>query len=521
MKKALVLAVILIGCGAFFANRNLESATPSDRIASGVDVSDYRVSYFYGRDEADWITDVPASSSLARQAARDALAPLALAYSSWLGGRADDWGCRVAVNATGIYVAGMTKSMNFPPAAATKPRWDAFVTKLSADGRSLIYTAFFPVGNLWGGKGLGLAVDDKGRAVLAGNTRSRQFPVKNAFQPEIGGGIDGFVLMIYPSGKGLVYSSFLGGSMEDCCFAAALDAQGIAHVGGYTTSSDFPVVDPFQSRLRGKMDAFVSRVSADGRTLLASTYLGGKGPEMCRDLALDASGCDYVTGFSSSRDFPVKKAVQAAYGGTQDVFVTKFPAADLSRLTYSTYLGGGSKDDGTGVDVDDAGAAYVVGYAQGTFPTVNAFQKTRKGGADAFAAKIDPSGTSLLYSTYLGGVAMDLANDVRVDATGAALVFGTTRSRAFPVRNAYQAVMNGSSDAFMTVFSADGKKLLESTFFGGSYSEQGTALFLDADGSIYLTGLTESPDFPSAWPYQKKLAGGTDAFVLKFTRNGD
>ena len=521
MRRGLVVIAILACLWPLLEARETQGRIQGAELINGLDVSNYKVSYFYGRDEADWVTDVPASEAVARQTVRDALAPLALAHSTWLGGYGDDWGIAIASNATGIYIAGMTLSRDFPPDSATSPRKDAFVTKLSADGKSLIYTAFFPLGMLSINKYLGLAVDDKGSVFLAGNTNSRTFPIKNAFQSTIGGGIDGFILKIFPSGKGIIYSSYLGGSAEDCCCALTLEASGIAHPGGYTMSSNFPVVNPFQSRLRGKMDAFVSRVSADGKTLLASTYLGGTGAEMCRDLALDAAGADYAIGWSSSKDFPVKSGVQMTFGGNQDAFVTKFPAADLSRLSYSTYLGGGSRDDGGGVDVDGTGAVYAVGYTQGEFPTVNAFQKTRKGNSEAFVAKIDPAGAKLIFSTYLGGVSIDIASDVRVDAAGSAIVVGFTRSRAFPVRNAYQAAMMGSSDAFLTIFSADGKKLLLSTFLGGTYSEQGIGLFLDAEEDILLTGLTESPDFPTAGSFQKKHAGGYDAFALKFRRAAD
>ncbi|MBN2207188.1 MAG: SBBP repeat-containing protein [Candidatus Aminicenantes bacterium] len=519
MKKALVTAAVLVCLGPVLGIPANEGPLQSIELKSGLDASNYRVSYFYGRDEADWITDVPAGEAVLRHHVRDVLAPLALAHSSWLGGRADDWGIEIAANATGIYIAGMTKSMNFPPHTAAKPRNDAFVTKLSPDGKRLVYTAFFPVALR--AYELGLAVDDKGSAYLAGNTQSRLFPIKNAFQPTIGGGQDGFILKIYPSGKGLIYSSYLGGAREDCCCGLVLGPDGVAHPGGYTMSSDFPVVEPFQDRLRGKMDAFVARVSADGKTLLASTYLGGTGADWCRDVALDSSGGVYAVGYSTSRDFPVKNGVQMAFGGNQDAFVTKFPPADLSRLSYSTYLGGGSKDDGYGIAVDDAGAAYAVGYTAGQFPVKNAFQSARKGSTEAFVAKIDPKGKSLVYSTYLGGGAGDIGSDVRVDAAGAAYVVGFTRSRDFPFRNAYQSVMKGSSDAFLTVFRPDGKRLQESTFLGGVYSEQGVGIALDAEGNILLTGQTESPDFPSAWAFQNKLAGGLDAFVVKFKRGDD
>jgi hypothetical protein len=328
-KATIVLSALIL----VFPGLNARSPRDHDSLAvagtgsdpaPGLDVSNYRVSYFYGRDEADWITDVPASEAVLRRAAQDAAGSLVLAYASWLGGRGDDWGIAIAANATGIYIAGMTVSRDFPPASVSAPRRDAFVTKLSADGKSLIYTDFFPVGLQPIGKYLGLAVDEKGSVYLAGNTNSRTFPVKNAFQPTLGGGLDGFILKIFPSGKGLVYSTYLGGTSIDIASDVRVDAAGSALVLGQTRSAGFPVRNAYQAAMKGSSDAFLAVFSADGKKLLLSTFLGGAYSEIGMGLSLDSEGGVFLTGLTESPDFPTAGPFQAKYAALYDAFVVKF-----------------------------------------------------------------------------------------------------------------------------------------------------------------------------------------------------
>jgi hypothetical protein len=445
--------------------------------------------------------------------------PLVLASSTYLGGYDDESPYAAAEDETGaIYLSGFTKSTDFPPVKVSRPRYDVFVTKLSADGRSLIYSAFFPC-NPNGLPLSGLAVDEKGSVYLVGTTSSRNFPIKNAFQTAMNGYYSAFFLKLTPNGKGLVFSSYLGGSSYDTGIAVALDAAGSFYVAGQTMSPDFPTEKAYQKSYKGGWDVFVSKFAPDGRSLEYSTYLGGAKDELSSGLTVDAAGAAYIAGYVDGAGLPVKNAFQPRYGGGyDDAFIAKL-SPDGGRLIYSTYLGGNGKDISDQVAVDAAGAAYLTGYATGSFPLKNAFQKNRKGFWDAFITKVAPDGASLVYSTFLGGAGMDCGSGIAVDGDGKAYVAGLTCSRNFPLKDAYQSGLKGSMDAFLTILAPDGKSLVSSTYLGGSYRDVGNDVTLGADGTILVTGATISLDFPTLKPYQKSLKGGEDVFVVKF-KNG-
>jgi hypothetical protein len=600
------------------ARLRFQNASPDVRI-SAADPTDYRVSYFYGRDESDWITDVPTSRAVLYKNLYDGIDlkvygtdkqieydwivrpgaepgavrfgfqgvsaarldpsgdlivttargelrhrrptayqvvdgrkigvsasyldlgqndygfaagpydpgrdlvidPLVIVSSTYLGGSAPDYCQRLAVDAAGaVYVAGYTQSADFPPYEVSRPRVDAFVSKLSADGSSLIYSAFFPMLPIGSGDLIGLAVDAKGSAYLTGTTNSRKFPVKNAFQDTIGGIFDGFFLKLTPSGRGLVFSSYLGGSGQEFTSQIALGADGSLYVGGTTTSRDFPLRRPYQKTLKGYADVFIAKFDPDGRSLSYSTLLGGNGSENVWGLAVDESGAAYVTGETSSTSFPVKNAFQKKLAGGLDAYIAKLaPKGDT--LVYSSFLGGGSTDAGQSVAVDGSGAAWVTGNTNGAFPVKNAFQKTRRGGSDAFVTKVAPDGRTLAYSTFLGGAGTDTGNAIALDGNGNVYVIGTTTSWNFPCKNAGQASLKGPYDAFLSILAPDGRSLVASTYLGGSYWDFGTGLVLAADGTILVSGSTNSLDFPTLKPYQKALKGSYDAFILKYKLKSD
>ena len=233
---------------------------------------------------------------------------------------------------------------------------------------------------------------------------------------------------------------------------------------------------------------------------------------------MDAAGSAYVTGSTGSSDFPTVSPVQATLGGYHDAFVTKLSVAG-SSLLYSTYLAGNRDDDATGIAVDAAGQAYVTGQTLSTnFPTVNPVQATFGGSTDAFVTKLSAAGSSLLYSTYLGGNSDESGNGIAVDAAGSAYVTGSTGSSNFPTVNPVQTT-NRNGDAFVTKLSAAGSSLLYSTYLGGSGGEGGDGIAVDAAGSAYVTGVTDSTDFPTANPLQATNGGFSDVFVAKLTTN--
>ena len=443
-----------------------------------------------------------------------------LAYSSYLGGNGLDVGNDIAVDSTGAaYVIGQTASTNFPTAnplqAAMAGPGDAFVTKLNPAGSALVYSTYLGGSSI--DEGSGIAVDSTGAAYVTGQTFSTNFPTTNPVQAAAGGGGDAFATKLNPAGSALVYSTYLGGSALDRGTAIAVDPAGAAIVTGQTSSTNFPTANAVQAALAGSSDGFVTKLDPAGSALAYSTYLGGTSDDSSgsSDIAVDAAGAAYVAGDTTSSDFPTVNAYQAALAGSIDAFVTKLDPGG-SALVYSTYLGGNAVDLGSGVAVDATGAAYVTGQTTSpNLPTVNALQPTYAGGVDAFVTKLNAAGTALVYSTYLGGTAVDLGSDIAVGPTGSAGVTGFTRSDDFPTASPVQAVYAGNADAFVAQLASSGSALIEATYLGGTADEAGYGIAVDAAGAAYVAGYTGSTDFPTANPLQAAYAGGYDAFVAK------
>jgi len=443
--------------------------------------------------------------------------PLVILYGTFLGGSKQDFGIKVALDRAGaLYICGSTMSGDFPPELGSQTRWDYFVTKLSPDGASLIYTAFFPAANEWLYYA-SLDVDAKGFVYLAGITRSSSFPVKNAFQPESGGGFEGFILKLTRDGLGLVFSSYIGGSSEDGCYAVRADATGAVYLGGYTYSRDFPKKKAFQATFGGVMDGFVAKVDPTGSSLVYSTCLGGSKYDSVYAVQPASDGGLIIGGSASSPNFPRRAAFQKSYGGGyEDGFIAKLAPAG-NALVFSSFLGGQGSDRVSAMTLDASGAIYVTGDASGTFPVRNAFQAVRGGGYDAVLAKIDPKGKALVYASYLGGAGHEAGFGIAVDADGAVCLAGFTDSVNFPVKNPYQRSRRGSQDCFLAVVDPSGSKLGFSTYLGGKYRETCFDLKSGAEGALYMTGAANSPDFPVPGAYQDALGGDHDAFILKLT----
>ncbi len=315
----------------------------------------------------------------------------------------------------------------------------------------------------------------------------------------------------------LSYSTVLGGTAGDAAGAIAVDAAGSAYVAGYTDSIDFPQVGgPYGDQ--GGTDAFVTKLSPDGLSIVYSTYLGGGASDAAAGIAVDSAGNAYVTGATDSIDFPTTAGAYGLDQGFTDAFVAKL-SSDGTTLLYATYLGGSGIDVGLGIAADAGGRAWVTGFTESSdFPTQGALQ-TAQGGRDAFVTKLDTTASgaaSLVYSTYLGTAAADEGHGIAVDAAGNAHVTGVTVSTTgFPVSaNARQTASGGGLDAFVSKLNASGSGILYSTYFGGSGDDAGAAVAIDA-ASIYVAGSTDSTNFPLKANLQADQPG-TDAFVAKF-----
>ena len=489
-----------------------------------------------------------------------------LSYSTYLGGTSNDYATSIAVDSTGsAYITGYTASANFPIVAGSfqtscgggscaAPNYDAFITKFNSTGTALIYSTY--LGGSSQDYGYGIAVDGSGDAYIVGTTFSDNFPTTpSAYQPtckpvlknvehpiaNAQNCVDGdvFVTELDPSGAALIYSTYIGGSVTNQGNAIAIDSGGNAYITGYTKSSDYPVTTGvFQSKCascsKALVDTVVTKVNAGGATLGYSTFLGGNNADVGYAIALDSSDNAYVTGYTYSTNFPTSKgAFQTTLGGPTSAFVSKINST-ATTLTYSSYLNGTATGTsacavcGSAIAVDSDGDAYVAGLTWETnFPTTaGSFQPTFAGGFhDGFVTKMNPTGTGVMYSTYIGGSGDDGVTSIVLDSFNNAYLKGNTFSTNFPVTpGAYQTVFEAglNSMSFVTILNSAGSGLSYSTYLGGTGSEYGLATTMiaidnETPPNIYVTGYTNSTNFPvTAGAFQTKIGGAYDAFVSKF-----
>ena len=445
-----------------------------------------------------------------------------LVYSTYIGGSENDSAYPIAVDSSGsTYVTGRANSTNFPISNAYQSTYgggsfDVFVLKLNPAGSAPIYSTY--IGGSGWDQGEAIVVDSNGNAYVTGYTGSINFPTSYPYQGIYRGGTyDAFVLKLNAAGSALVYSTYIGGSGDDLGHDIAVDASGNAYVTGSTSSTNFPLANANQSTNGGVDDVFVLKLKPTGSALIYSTFIGGNGEDVGNSIAIDSSGNAYVTGFTTSTNFPLVNAFQGTHSGTDDVFVLKLnPVGNV--LLYSTYIGTSGEDSGNSIAVDSAGNICVTGYTNSTvFPISNAYQSTYGGGSfDAFILKFNPAGDTLLYSTYIGGNGDDGGYSLAIDSNDNVYVTGHTFSSNFPLANAYQSANGGGYDVFILKLNPAGDTLLYSTYIGGSGWDRGEGIVVDSNGNAYVTGRTTSTDFPLANEYQSTNGGLSDAFVLKF-----
>ena len=359
---------------------------------------------------------------------------------------------------------------------------------------------------------------DKARAItvdneyiyITGETRSANFPTVNAYNSTYGGNDECFVIKLTADGQSIIYSTFLGGTGNDYCMGIAVES-GYAYITGYTDSYNFPTVNAYNSTRDGNYDCFMAKLASDGQSLLYCTLFGGVHSDFGDDIAVE-NGYAYVTGNTFSPNFPTVNAYNSTHGGLYDCFATKF-ATDGQSLVYSTLLGGVDQDRGEGITVEN-GYAYITGYTESTnYPTKNAYDSIQSGSNDGFVTKLALDGQSLNYSTFLGDTGDDRGLNIALE-DNYVYVTGMTSSDNFPIVNASQDLRSGSYDSFVTKFAINGQSLIYSTFLGGTDNDYGNDIAVE-NGYAYITGQTFSLDFPTVNAYDWTANIGGECFVVK------
>lgn len=384
-----------------------------------------------------------------------------IVWSAYIGGTGAEAATDLALDATNnVWLTGFTNSTDFP---TVNPRqgssaggaFDAFVLKLNSTGSTLSFSTYLGgpgdgSANSGDDRGFGIAVDSGGSAVVTGQTNSASFPLQNPLRNTNSGGFDGFIAKYSSDGATITFATYLGGQNDDVAQKVAVDSSNNIYVTGFTLSPNFPTTTPLQGTNNGNRDVFVTKLNATGTAFSFSTYLGGGADEIGYGIATDSTSNVYVSGVTSSANFPLQNPAQTQFGGGgTDAFVTKINAAG-SALVYSTWIGGSGDDYASRVAVDSTGSATFTGNTfSPDFPLENTIPGTAGSGSDAFVVRLNAAGSARVFSTYLGGNGEDFGNSIALDSAGNIYITGDSGSSSFPTAAALQASSGGGSDAFI------------------------------------------------------------------------
>jgi hypothetical protein len=471
-----------------------------------------------------------------------------LVYSSFLGGSADDFSNGIAIDSSGdAYVTGITDSPDFPLASLgsfTSTQFRMYLTEFDPTGATLLFADYFG-GTSGGDEPAALALDSSGNVYITGVATSTDFPVVNAFQSSLAGGQDAFALEFSADGSTILYSTYLGGasmtavggSISQFGNAIAVDPSGEAIIAGVTMATDFPLANAYQSSISTDQFGdwgeygFLTKLAAGGSSLVYSTYLAGAtlNATSCSGcfpdsevlgVASDSSGNAYVTGITSTTDFPTTSGAYATtspgYYLSDVGFVSKF--TNSGAISYSTYLGGQTSSLLDAIAVDTTGAAYITGYdiAGDNFPTTSTTICDPSTAAcnGAVIVKLNPTGTALDYSTFIGTSNNTTGQAIQVDAAGDAFIVGS--DVALDLSNPIETFAGGDGNVVIAEIDPTATTLLIATFLGGQIWDAASGLALDSSGNVYVTGVTQSFDFPvTQSAFQTEYAGATDTFISK------
>ena len=441
--------------------------------------------------------------------------PIWLGFSTFLGGDMYDQLSDIAIDDQGnTYLTGYTESTNFPnvngiyQSLDTSP--DAFVTKLNSTGNGIIYSTYLGGDDI--DKATSIDVDQNGYPVVVGYTSSSNFPIWFGYYAIKAAYNDAFITRLNFDGT-LNYSTYWGGDNTDVAFGVYVSDNGDTYITGNTYSTDFPLYNE-SSTVVGNGDVFVIKLNAT-RFPYYSTYIGGSDSyELGYGIAADEFGNAYITGETSSTDYPVVNGMQS-YINSTDSFLTKLD--ENGSIIYSTYIGGLKDDWAYSISVDDNHDVFLSGTTTSSdLPTKNPIQ-TYQGSYDAFALKINNTGNGLIFGTYLGGTSPDGANSHTLDPYGNMIIAGGLFSPDFPTKEAYLNY-SGGNDGFITKLNSTGTGIIFSTFIGGTGLDFVVSVTTDKVGNILAVGRTNSSSFPTLNPLQNSYGGGeADGFLMKIS----
>jgi hypothetical protein len=393
-----------------------------------------------------------------------------------------------------------------------------------ADVTDLIWSTF--VGGSNADIGYGVTYDEGGNVYLVGQAGSDDFPTTSGAYDTVWNGGDAFVAKLNANGTTLVYATYLGGTSPQTeeGFDIVLDGNNRACVTGVTWSADFPTTyGSYDTTHNGFQDAFVVRLNASGTDLDFSTFLGSTGFDLGYGITMDNSGNILVTGSAGDGGFPTtNEAVDTTYANVEG-FVAKLNPTG-STLLYSTFLGGSEEDYGRDIVTDSPGNAYVTGYSNSLdFPTTSsAYDTSHNGDYDVFIVKLNTTGSTLMYSTYLGGNNSDYGYDIALDDTLQVHVAGETYSSDFPVTPGAFDTIYANGEAFVAKLNSSASALRYSTYLGGDQSDLALGISLDTAQRAFVTGETYSSDYPTTvGAYDLSANGQDDAFVTTLKVGGD
>ncbi len=461
-----------------------------------------------------------------------------LLYSTYFGGDSrrsqDDKGADTCIGPDGsIYCLAWTNTEYWPLVNAYQDTLqgtgDMVLMKMSADGSEYQYCSY--LGGNGDDLGFQMEIDDEGNVYIAGRTDSTDLATSGSFDDTFGGGLnDGFVMKFNPTTNTPYYTTYIGGAGDDFADSLAVDASGNVYVTGWTKSSNFPAVNAKDTELSGLMDAFVLKLGPDGNEVAFSTYLGGDGADQGCDITLGLDNEILVTGQTSSDDFFCSdNANDKTLNGSNDAFLTRM-SSDGSEILYSSYIGGMMSESGLCSLVDDTGDMYVTGWTRSPdFVTVNPYDGSHNGGHDVFLQKIASNGTSVLYSTYIGGSDDEGPLGMALDKWGCVYILGGTDSEDYPLANAFDDKLDGElqpgyyADNFISKLHVDTNRLLYSSYMGGDGNEYSGMLDLDENFNLVFCGETTSSDFPvTNTAYQSEFfEGGSDVYLTVLYDRGD